>query len=120
MFKAQRIAPVSMVPTAVGGPRDRLDLRKRYYYCSARVVSARLLASVLRPLAANQGTRRAGPRRRVPHGSFTQVQFTKAYYDDPDPSSLDDEYATNPPNLGFFSTTGGGASANRRFSTTGI
>ena len=37
----------------------------------------------------------------------------------PSPSELDDdEYATSPPNLGFFST-GGGASANRRFSTTG-
>ena len=43
-------------------------------------------------------------------------------YEAPSPSELDDddEYATNPPNLGFFSTTGGGASANRRFSTTGI
>ena len=40
-------------------------------------------------------------------------------YEAPSPSELDDEYATNPPNLGFFST-GGGASANRRFSTTGI
>ena len=113
-----------MVPPAVGGPRERLGLRKRYYYCSARVVSAQpgCFASVLRPLARfprNQGTCVAGPRRRVPHGSFTQVHFTKAYYDDPDPSSDDDEYATNPPNLGFFST-GGGASANRRFSTTGI
>ena len=41
-------------------------------------------------------------------------------YEAPSPSELDDdEYATSPPNLGFFST-GGGASANRRFSTTGI
>ena len=42
-------------------------------------------------------------------------------YEAPSPSEEldDDEYATNPPNLGFFST-GGGASANRRFSTTGI
>ena len=40
-------------------------------------------------------------------------------YEDPSPSELDDEYATSPPNLGFFST-GGGASAKRRFSTTGI
>ena len=27
-------------------------------------------------------------------------------YEDPSPSELDDEYATNPPNLGFFSTGG--------------
>ena len=41
-------------------------------------------------------------------------------YEAPSPSELDDdEYATSPPNLGFFST-GGGASANRRFSNTGI
>ncbi len=42
-------------------------------------------------------------------------------YEAPSPSELDDdEYATKPPVFGFFSTTGGGASANRRFSTTGI
>ena len=42
-------------------------------------------------------------------------------YEAPSPSELDDdEYATTPPIFGFFSTTGGGASANRRFSTTGI
>ena len=106
---------VPMVPTGFGAPRDRLDLRKRYYYCSARVV----FASVLRPLAQNQGTRPGGRGVECRTGFSQKVQFTKAYYDDPDPSSLDDEYAPNPPNLGFFST-GGGASANRRFSTTGI
>ena len=30
----------------------------------------------------------------MPHGFFTQVQFTKAYYDDPDPSSDDDKEHT--------------------------
>ena len=70
------------------------------------------------------------PRRapRVPNDSRTERPVYAAAkskskhkpYEAPSPSELDDdEYATNPPNLGFFST-GGGASANRRFSTTGI
>ena len=58
-----------MVPTAVGGPRDRLDLRKRYYYCSARrgpdqSARPRLLASVLRPLARARAFRKPGSSSR--------------------------------------------------------
>ena len=54
-------------------------------------------------------------RHRIAAATTVQTQTLRS----PSPSELDDdEYATNPPNLGFFST-GGGASANRRFSTTG-
>ena len=68
-------------------------------------------------------------RSKLPRDASDRIAAATAYYmskhkpyEAPSPSELDDddEYATNPPNLGFFSTTGGGASANRRFSTTGI
>ena len=59
------------------------------------------------------------PTGSAPPQQHTSMSKHKPYAP-PSPSELDDdEYATNPPNLGFFST-GGGASANRRFSTTGI
>ena len=67
-------------------------------------------------------------RSKLPRDAYNRIAGETVYsmskhkpYEAPSPSELDDddEYATNPPNLGFFST-GGGASANRRFSTTGI
>ena len=61
----------------------------------------------------------AMPTTGSPPPQHTSMSKHKPY-EAPSPSELDDdEYATNPPTFGFFST-GGGASANRRFSTTGI
>ena len=78
------------------------------------------------PACARKGVRaaraRQEPRRRPVRRLYRFAANNKSKhkpYEAPSPSELDDEYATNPPNLGFFST-GGGASANRRFSTTGI
>ena len=79
------------------------------------------------PACARKGVRAAGarqePRRRPVRRLYRFAANNKSKhkpYEAPSPSELDDdEYATSPPNLGFFST-GGGASANRRFSTTGI
>ena len=78
------------------------------------------------PACARNGVRAAGARqeqcRRPVRRLYRFAANNKSKhkpYEDPSPSDDDDEYATSPPNLGFFST-GGGASANRRFSTTGI
>ena len=79
------------------------------------------------PRARRTVLERRRRRSKLPRDASDRIAAATAYYmskhkpyEAPSPSELDDdEYATSPPNLGFFST-GGGASANRRFSTTGI
>ncbi len=80
------------------------------------------------PRARRTVLERRRRRSKLPRDASDRIAAATAYYmskhkpyEAPSPSELDDdEYATKPPVFGFFSTTGGGASANRRFSTTGI
>ena len=60
--------------------------------------------------AASWSRRKLRPARRRPVRRLYRFAANNKSkhkpYEDPSPSELDDEYATNPPNLGFFSTGG--------------